>query len=285
MKNFKLKSFCKINLTLRIIKKLSNNYHTIQSLVTFGDIYDEINFEEIKSKKDKVIFKGLFKKNISIKNNSITKTLNVLRANNYIRKNFFKIIITKNIPTNAGLGGGSMNASTLIKFIIKNYRISINKKKLSKISSNIGSDVILGLEAKNILLKNLKKTISTKKKLNLYMLLVKPNINCSTQTIYSKSKSFSKSYRIKGNNINKLFEIKNLKNDLNDLEKVTFKIYPKVKDLCNFIKKQKQCEFSRMTGSGSVCVGYFRSLKFAKKARQSIRYYFPNYWSRISKAI
>ena len=285
MKNIKLKSFCKINLSLRVIKKLNNNYHLIQSLVTFGKIYDEINLKEIKSNKDIIVFRGHFKKGISIKNNSITKTFDTLRANNYIKKKFFKIIITKNIPTQAGLGGGSMNASTLINFIIKYYKIRINKKKLANIMLNIGSDVILGLEAKNILLKDLKKTITTNRNLNFYMLLVKPNIDCSTKLIFTQNKSFSKPYKVKKNSINVFFEIESLKNDRNDLEKVVFKMYPRIKRLCNLIENQKQCEFSRMTGSGSVCIGYFKSLKFAKKARQSIKYYFPNYWSRISKAI
>ena len=37
----KLKSWAKINLSLHVIKKLPNNYNSIESLITFAQIYDE----------------------------------------------------------------------------------------------------------------------------------------------------------------------------------------------------------------------------------------------------
>ena len=54
MKNIKIKSFCKINLTLRVLKKLSNGYHNINSLITFCDLHDVITISKIKGLKDKI---------------------------------------------------------------------------------------------------------------------------------------------------------------------------------------------------------------------------------------
>ena len=48
-----------------------------------------------------------------------------------------------------------------------------------------------------------------------------------------------------------------LKNENNDLEKTVIKIYPKIKKIIDYIKSQKGCYFSRITGSGSACIGIF----------------------------
>ena len=53
MKNLKIKSYCKINLCLQIIKKLNNGYHKISSLITFCDLHDVISISKIKNSKDK----------------------------------------------------------------------------------------------------------------------------------------------------------------------------------------------------------------------------------------
>ncbi len=63
-----LKAYAKINLYLKIIRKLNNNYHEIQTLFGFCNIYDQINV--YKNDKNSVIFKGPFSKGIK-KNNTI----------------------------------------------------------------------------------------------------------------------------------------------------------------------------------------------------------------------
>ena len=72
---------------------------------------------------------------------------------------------------------------------------------------------------------------------------------------------------------------------MNDLEKVAFRIYPKIKYLIKYLNDQKNCEFSRMTGSGSACVGYFTKLQFAKKALINVKKKFPKYWCVFAKTI
>lgn len=287
MKKKIIYSYSKINLTLKVINKLKNNLHGINSLITFVNVYDKIALKEKKIKRDSVSFSGPFKKNISKKKNTINKTLRVLRHNNYLKEKYFQIRIQKNIPSKAGLGGGSMNAASLLVFFNNKYKLKIPNKKMYEIAAEIGSDVILGLKIKNTFINNInKKIVRYKNKLKLFLLVVKPNIDCSTPLIYKKNKKFSKKYNNDFlSNFNLLFNLKKLKNDTNDLEKVTFKMYPKIKLLSRFLDKQINCEFSRMSGSGSVCVGYFKDLEFAKKAKSNIHKKFPKYWCKLSKAM
>ena len=89
MKNFNLKSFCKINLTLNVIKKLNNGYHSIQSLVTFCNIYDNISIKKNIRLKDSILFTGRFKHGINKSDNTITKLLYFLRKKKFIKKKVF----------------------------------------------------------------------------------------------------------------------------------------------------------------------------------------------------
>ena len=82
----KIQSYCKINLSLRVLRKLNSGYHNIQSLITFCNISDIIHINQINDKKDKILFSGRFKKNINLKSNTITKLLKILRKKNFLRK-------------------------------------------------------------------------------------------------------------------------------------------------------------------------------------------------------
>ena len=282
MRVFLINSYCKINISLRVIKKLKNGLHKINTFITFARIFDQIYLKEIKNTKDKISFYGKFKNKISKSNNTISRILDLLRKNNFIKKIYFEIKVKKNIPTKSGLGGGSMNAASLLTFLVKKYKLRIKQKDLFKLAVKIGSDVIVGLKFQNVFFNSGSNMIKRyKNKLNLFVLLVKPDINCSTKLIYSKNRQFSKQYKNKDiSKFGNFFE-----KDVNDLEKVAFKIYPKIKRLKDYLNIQKKCIFSRMTGSGSVCVAYFKDYKAARKAEINLKNKFPNYWCKLSKAM
>ncbi len=105
MKTFLIYSFCKINLSLRIIKKLYTGLHKIQSIVTFVNLFDIIKIKEINSEQDQIKFYGKFKHNINLKDNTISKTLYFLRKNNYLKKKNLKFILKKIYHTVLGLVG------------------------------------------------------------------------------------------------------------------------------------------------------------------------------------
>ena len=198
-------------------------------------------------------------------------------------KNKYKIIVKKNVPSKAGLGGGSMNAANLLNFFIKRKLIKINEKEIMEICNSVGSDVILGLYSKSLILKknNLIKISRFKKKFDI--LIVKPDFGCSTQKIYSKIKKFSQP---EFNSINKnFFNIKYLKSRKNDLEPIAFYKYSKLKSLKNFLDNLPNTEFVRMTGSGSAIIAYFSSSRKCKEAKKKVKNQFRNYWCKTSKTI
>ena len=161
----KIKSFSKINLTLRVLKKLKNGMHQVETNSSLINIFDEIKI--IKAKKDEVIFEGEFKKKISSKKNTIVDTLQILRKLG-ILKYFYKIIVKKNIPVFAGLGGGTSNSAFLVKHFVKN---KINEKLINIFEKKIGSDFRLFLNNCSFQ-KKLGKVLKTKNNFSSYILIV-----------------------------------------------------------------------------------------------------------------
>ena len=287
MKNFKIKSYCKINLSLRVIKKLNNNYHNIISLITFCDLHDVISISKTRSSRDKISFSGKFKKGINKKSNTVTKILNLLRRAKLLENRTFKINIRKNIPHGSGLGGGSSNAADLLNYFNSKMKLKLSKKKIKQLANQIGFDVPVNLERQNTLLTGKRDEIlRLNQKFKLNLLIVYPNLICSTKRIYEKNKKISLStpqsfFCIKNNK--KLINL--LKNENNDLEEAVIKIYPKVKKIIEYIKSIKGCYFSRITGSGSACFGIFSNMKNAIYAQKLIKLKYPNYWCVVSKTI
>ena len=287
MNNFKIRSYCKINLSLRVLKKLNSGYHNIISLITFCDLHDVISISKIRNLKDKINFSGKFKKGINEKSNTITEVLNLLRNKKLLENQAFKINIKKNIPHGSGLGGGSSNAADLLNYFNLKMKLKLNKNKIKKLASQIGSDVPVNLERKNTFLTGKKdKILRFSQKFKLNLLIVYPNLICSTKKIYQKNKKISFSKRQPSfSAISNKKLINFLKSEHNDLEKVVIKIYPKVKKIIDYIKSQKGCYFSRITGSGSACIGIFSNMKNAIYAQKLIKLKYPKYWCAVSKTI
>ena len=140
--NFKLiKSYAKINLSLGVVGKLKSGYHKIESLISFLNIYDEIRIKKIFNKNHKIKFSGNFSKGIK-KNNTIYNLLKILDEKNLLNNQKYLIKIKKNIPQKAGLGGGSMNASAIIRFFISVFSIA---KELDIKKINIIKNLMLNM--------------------------------------------------------------------------------------------------------------------------------------------
>lgn len=273
-----IKSYAKINLSLNIVsKKKINNLHQIESLVALIDLADEIKISEIRSKKHKVIFRGKYSKGIP-KFNTITHLLALLEKEKIIKKKY-QILVKKNIPQKSGMGGGSMNAASILSFFLK--KKILTKKLSEKFAKKIGSDVILGLNKfPKIYLPNGKIRV-LKTRIKYYLLLVKPNFGCSTRKVFSANKVFSKSKLGKLKNVSKTMII----NSENDLENSAFRLYPNLFKLKNKLLSWKKAEFVRMTGSGSTLVMYFNKEVSAKNALKMSKRKLNNCWCILSKVI
>ena len=275
-----LKSFSKINLSLNINSKLKNGLHDIQSYYCLINLFDKIKIRKIDKKKDKVVFFGPFVKYIKKSNNSIINLLKLLRKLELI-SGYYSVNVIKNIPVFSGLGGGTSNAASVLKFLLKG---KVSKNILEKVEKLIGSDLRLFFNKQGFL-QNLR-TIKTIKKQKLFFLLSRPNIICSTKKIYSKVKKYSKKKKFNFQKMNnKKGFINYILEQNNELQSIVEEEYPSIKILLKDINTEKGCHFSRMSGSGSVCYGLFNNESNAKKALNKIKTKHPKFWFSIAKTV
>ncbi len=277
----RIKSYAKINLALNITGKISK-LHKIESIVGFVTLHDVILIKKIQSKKHIISFKGKFSKNIS-KKNTISKLFEFLEKEKLLTSHKFEIKVNKYIPSKSGLGGGSMNAANIIKYLIKKNFINPSKKQLSSICKSIGSDVALGLNSTFTILKSNNQIIEFKNCKKFYVLIVKPSFGCSTKEIYAGVKKFTKPRFNKPSK--KMFSFDNLKKLNNSLEPISLSKFPKLKNIKHFLEKSSNKSFIRMTGSGSAIVAYFKSKKLCDDVKKKFSRKYKNCWCKVAKTI
>ncbi len=280
-----IKSYGKLNLFLNIGKKnKKNKLHNVQSLVCLMNLFDEIAIKRINAKKDKVKFNGKFCSYIDRNYNTVSSCLSLLRKKKVIKKNYnYNISIKKNIPVFSGLGGGSSNAATIVKYFVKR---KLTKKEKIFFSQKIGSDLRLFFDSKQVFQKNLSQIFNLKKKIKFYFILVYPFLKSSTKEVYSKVTEYKKldNYNFYDKSSNFRI-IEYLKHQENSLEKIVISRFPIIQKILFELMITKNCEFSRLTGSGSACFGVFLTKKSAVLGLKKIKKKFPKFWCVVGKTI
>ena len=285
-----LKAYGKINLYLKVIKKLKNKYHQIETLFCYFDIYDQILVSSSKT-SNQITFIGKFSKGISNTNNTILKLLNILKKYPKFNRHKFKIKIIKNLPQGSGLGGGSADASVLLNFFNKNLKLDLKRKTISLICNKIGSDVKPSLNTNfKMLYGSSNKIIELNKRPKLNLLLIYPNCFNSTKSIYLSNKIYSKRTNseisiLKKNILNLSFLFKFLNYKGNDLEQAAFKKNKIILKVLTSLKKLKGCKLARMTGTGSACFAIFENKSQLAEAIVVLKKHYKSYWIRKAKII
>ncbi len=274
----------KINLFLKVIKKQSNGLHQIYSLVSHVNLFDKIYISE--SSKDQIKFIGKFSKNISLKKNSIFKVMHYLRFYYpFLRKKKFNIKVEKNIPSGAGLGGGTSNAVSLLKFILKKYKLQLNKHKMKSILKKIGSDSYIFLnDYQKIIYGTGDKYKKFKSNLKLNLFLIFPNKSNLTQLIYKSHQRINVKYNltliIKSLHKNKF---KFFEKNQNDLLFSAIKNNSRLKKLFELLKAKSHLKLLQLTGSGSCCFVVLRNKKNLLNCQKIVKKHCKSYWTAVVK--
>jgi len=132
---FSLLAPAKINLFLKVLYQRPDGYHEIESLMQAVSLFDRLTF----SPASKIIVQTRGAK-IAQKDNLVTKALLLLQKYAGIKKGL-RVVIDKNIPTAAGLGGGSSDAATALLGACRLWQIPLSLSELSYLGAQIGSDV------------------------------------------------------------------------------------------------------------------------------------------------
>ena len=261
-----LKSYAKINLGLHVHDRRKDGFHNLTTVFQEISLYDNVNIREAKAFSCKTNLLS-----INEKENFGTIAYKLLKEKFPDIPNV-EISISKNIPINAGLGGGSSNGAAVVKGINSLFNLSLTNKEMLEISSRVSSDssffinggLQLGTQRGEVL-KKISKTVIPE-----HVLLVKPKLKVKTKEAFLDLKNHLLNEdthinlsqlleELKNNNFNsKLFK--------NDFEMYVFKTHPEIGDI-----KLKILDlgaiYASLSGTGSTVFGIFPSKAAALKAQ------------------
>jgi 4-diphosphocytidyl-2-C-methyl-D-erythritol kinase len=274
----KVESCAKINLGLHVLNRRTDDFHNIVTIFQEISFADQLTIQQSK--------KTFFDTNVDWldrENNTCIKAINILKKQ-YPDLPNFNLFLQKNIPTNAGLGGGSSNGTATLKAIDKLCDLNLQEKEIKNFSEKISADSpffvnggLQGGEEKGQKLSPIKSSL-----IDNYILLVMPDIKVQT----SEAFMFIKKYLVKGKTDVKLsqmleeLKLNNLSSELfyNDFEMYVFKTHPEIGKIKLEIL-DLGAKYASLSGSGSTVFGIFSDKQKAQKAQS---FFSPHYSTIIA---
>lgn len=132
-------AFAKLNLTLDVLGKRNDGYHDLKSVMQTISIRDDIEIDLDTGKPWRLLCS---KDGIPTDETNLAwKAAKVYFDRIKKDPNGIEIRITKRIPTQAGLGGGSADAAAVLRALNKHFGEPLSILALAELGGTVGSDV------------------------------------------------------------------------------------------------------------------------------------------------
>ncbi len=187
---YSINAHAKVNIFLKITGH-KDGYHTLLSrFMRVEDLYDTITFEPCEC--ESFTIEGC--EDIPLESNTIFKAYKALNAHtgDLDILNFFyhyKVVVTKRIPAQAGLGGGSSDAAAFMRLVKKTCNLLLSTEELAQIAATIGADLpffIYNYPSANV--SGFGEVVEPFEEAPLKLELYTPDIRCDTALVYKTFK-------------------------------------------------------------------------------------------------
>lgn len=272
-------AYAKLNLSLAVTGKRPDGYHTLASLVCFADITDRLSVTYADSLSLQVTGEFAALAGIS-EENLVLKAARLLRARAAIAQGA-SIVLEKNIPVGAGLGGGSADAAAALKLLCAHWKLSLSSTELFSLAAELGADVPMCLYGKPCIAEGIGENITP---LMLpwqgwWVLLVFPNVPLATRDVFSRLGHPEDTAPTHPEFTNDASVIGWLQKHPNRLQRAAIALQPQVAEVLLALETlPNPPAISRMSGSGSACYGLFAHESEAKSAAQFLAPRYPEWW-------
>lgn len=280
-----VKSYAKINLSLRVVGRRDNGYHDLEMINLPIDLHDILEISVLPMGiPDTFVTCDDIRLN-SMRANLCTKAIAAMREKYHFKQNF-RIHIHKEIPFAAGLGGGSSNAAATMKAINSILKLGATDEELAEIGLRLGADVPFFIYTKPSKVTGIGEKIEPiKVKKTYHCLIVKPTKGLSTDDVYRVCDNFQR-YNI---DTEKILEGLRTGNELlieqnmgNDLMAPASSLCPEVGEIYSQLRKEG-FGIACMSGSGS---SLFALSTDPKKVRDAYkRFEKTNYTVIVTKTL
>ncbi len=270
----------KINLTLRVLGRRADGYHTLESLVAFADFGDRLTLEPggdafLTVSGPFAAASGAIADNLVLKAAvALASRVRGLRAGRFL--------LEKNIPVAAGLGGGSSDAAAALRLLAVENGLAFTDLRLHAAAQGVGADVPICLDMRPKVMRGIGEELSPPLPLpRLHAVLVNPGVAIATREVFAAF-DVGHAGRASIDDVPRDYEpfIAWLAARGNDLTEPACRLAPVIRDVLAALSSQIGCRLARMSGSGATCFGLFDSIDKAENAARALRAAQLNWWVR-----
>lgn len=249
---------CKINLGLNVVRKRTDGYHDLETVFYPVPLTDKLE-AVVGNGADGTCSLSLSGNPIegNAADNLIVKAYNLLAADHRLPHVDFDL--EKHIPSQAGLGGGSSDATYTLRLLNELCQLHLDSPTLQRYAARLGADCAFFVTAEpsfatgigDVLTPMADECAHLK---GLYLLIVKPSVAISTAQAFSFVKPQPPIIRCKEVVAQPIGEWRNRLG--NDFEVSIFNIHPEIRS----VKQQLYsmgATYAQMSGSGSAFFGIF----------------------------
>lgn len=245
----------KINIGLQVTERRPDGYHNLDTVFYPIPIHDAL---EVIVAEGADYDCSLHISGITIEgnpdNNLVVRAYRLLAADYTLPS--VDIYLHKHIPTGAGLGGGSSDASYMLRLLNEMFELGISTEQLEAYAAQLGADCpffITGIPVYATGIGNEFHPIDVDLS-GLYLVVVKPDVFVSTKEAYSMVKPEKPAVTLDKKIIRPISEWKETIS--NDFEKGIFALHPELADIKTKLY-DLGAKYAAMSGSGSALFGLF----------------------------
>lgn len=227
----------KVNIFLKIVGTRDRYHELVSRFMTVPSLFDTLSFVPKKA-HEAFELSGNF--NCTLEHNTLYRTFEVLKAHGFSRDvdyvmNENALHVIKNIPTGAGLGGGSSDSATFLKMLNDTACLGLSVEEMMQLGSEVGADVpffVSGFESANV--SGIGEVVEKFDEHALDIEVFTPSLACNTTLVYQTYRKYflqtmnqalaSRMAVSKSSELLTYFS----KEELNDLLPACLKAYPKL---------------------------------------------------------
>lgn len=275
----------KLNYFLHVTGRRDDGYHLLQSAIFFADIGDKLRVKYSQSGETNLKVTGQFAEFLPEDGNNI-----VLRTVDSLKRKFpdippLTLILEKNLPVAAGIGGGSADAAACVRAVMQLCEKSVEENELVEMLLSLGADVPVCYQSHTALVEGIGERMTYWGTVPEFgLVLVNPLKPVLTAEIFSHVRSFSPE-RVFQAPEGESGWLNLAEQTQNDLEPIAIQLRPEIAEIIQLLKGQGSCLLARMSGSGATCFGLYPTQKLADQVAKTIASQYSQWWVKSGRCI
>ncbi len=278
----------KVNLYLHVGPPRADGFHPLSSLMVFADVGDRLAAEA--AHRFQLRIEGPTAGHAPPgEDNLVLRAARALFARAGVGPPKLRLVLTKQLPAEAGLGGGSSDAAATLRLLRAELGLDLPDEALQEIAASLGSDIPACLVARPVIAEGRGERLSAAPVLpELPAVLVRPPVASSTAAVYRAFDALPAGAGAEAPALPKTIEtvgqaVELMADRRNDLEAPAIALQPKIGEALARLRASPEARLARMSGSGSACFALCLDDAAATALADALQAEHPGWWVRACR--